>query len=153
MMDFVLLTIFKGIGGFQGYGFGLWHSSNIDGFGFWIWFFRHSSDNGGLQVLDLVLQAFIEYWWFSGFEFGRSYGLAFLEFHGIRIGNWIVISFLNLVTREWTCLKLIGWIRGILLCDSRMSEHQNHSFCQPCIAEARLEFDKNKQVRNLWERE
>ena len=49
-MDFVFLKIFKGIGGFQGYGFGFWHSS----------------DHGGLQVLDLVLQAFIEYWWFSG---------------------------------------------------------------------------------------
>jgi hypothetical protein len=47
---FCFLKIFKGIGGFQDYGFGFWHSSNIGCFGFWIFFFWHSSDNGGLQV-------------------------------------------------------------------------------------------------------
>jgi hypothetical protein len=56
MMDFILLKIFKGIGGFQGYGFGFWHSSNIGCFGF----------------LDLIFQAFIEYWWFRISGFGSS---------------------------------------------------------------------------------
>jgi hypothetical protein len=63
----LFFEIFKGIGGFQGYGFGFLAFIEYCCFGFWILFCWHSSDHGGLQVLDLVLQAFIEYWWFSRF--------------------------------------------------------------------------------------
>jgi len=105
-------------------------------FKFWIWFFRHSLNIGGFQglgfgfsgihrilvvlrVLDLVFQAFIEYWWFSGSWIWLIKWIGFSWISKDSENVLDIIPSLDLFTREQTCLKLIGWMKSFP-CEKRM---------------------------------